>query len=465
MLLAITTTHRPATDLGYLVHKNPARCQSFEMSFGKAYVFYPEATEEKCTVALLLDVDPIDMVRGKQGSRGGGMLDQYVNDRPYAASSFLSVAMGRAFSSAFQGKCNERPGLAEQALPFVARLAALPARGNARALHSLFEPLGYTVRTERHALDGHFPEWGESPYHTVELEKQTTLRDLLMHLYVLIPVLDNHKHYYIEEAEIDKLLQKGAGWLNSHPERAFITRRYLKFQPSLAREALARLMQDDAPVQESGVAAESDDAPAPEQEQSLNDARLGSVLAALRASGAQRVLDVGCGEGRLLTLLLKDGQFSEIVGMDVSVRALELAKQRLHLERFPERERARLTLLHGSLVYRDRRLEGYDAAAAVEVIEHLDAGRLDSFERVLFACAQPKTVVVTTPNREYNVRWENVGAEGLRHGDHRFEWTRAEFQAWAGGVAERHGYRVRFVGIGPEDSEVGAPTQMGVFTR
>ena len=178
---------------------------------------------------------------------------------------------------------------------------------------------------------------------------------------------------------------------------------------------------------------------------SLNEQRIGAVLAALRASGAKRVLDLGCGEGKLLRELLKDKQFEEIVGMDVSIRTLETARDRLKLDRLPERQAARIKLIHGSLIYRDRRLEGFDAAAVVEVVEHLDPPRLSAFERVLFEFARPGTVVLTTPNREYNVTWENVGAEKLRHPDHRFEWTRHEFRDWAEGVAGRYGYAVRFL--------------------
>jgi 3' terminal RNA ribose 2'-O-methyltransferase Hen1 len=187
------------------------------------------------------------------------------------------------------------------------------------------------------------------------------------------------------------------------------------------------------------------------------------VLAALKASGASRVLDLGCGEGRLLQALLKEMQFTEIVGMDVSHRALEIAHDRLHYDHMPSVQKARLRLLHGSLIYRDARLAGFDAAAVVEVIEHLDPPRLAAFERVLFECAKPKTVVITTPNREYNVQWETLPAGKFRHRDHRFEWTRAEFQAWANRVTERSGYKVRFLPVGPEDAAVGAPTQMAIF--
>jgi 3' terminal RNA ribose 2'-O-methyltransferase Hen1 len=333
-------------------------------------------------------------------------------------------------------------------------------------LRAVFEPLGYVVECERHPLDERFPEWGEGPYYSVTIAKMTTLSDLLTHLYVLVPVFDNQKHYFVGDDEMEKLLSKGGGWLAGHPEKEEITRRYLKFQPSLFRQALARLV-----VEEQSLEVERDDRPPDQAEDvlekplSLNEQRLGAVMAALRASGAKRVLDLGCGEGKLLREMLKDKQFEEVVGMDVSIRSLETARDRLKLDRMPEKQAARIKLIHGSLIYRDRRLEGFDAAAVVEVVEHLDPPRLSAFERVIFEFARPGTVVLTTPNREYNVMWENVGAERLRHPDHRFEWTRQEFRSWAEEVAGRHGYAVRFLSIGAEDSALGSPTQMGVFDR
>ena len=226
------------------------------------------------------------------------------------------------------------------------------------------------------------------------------------------------------------------------------------------REALARLIdveqvtdQPDGPQQEESL----------EQPLSLNDQRHGTVFATLRSSGARRVIDLGCGEGKLLRELLHDKQFDEIVGMDVSIRSLEIAQKRLKLDQLPERQAKRIKLIHGSLIYRDRRLGGFDAAAVVEVIEHLDPPRLAAFERVLFEFARPQMVVLTTPNQEYNVMWESLPAGHFRHADHRFEWTRQEFQDWANQVAGRYGYSVRFLPVGPEDETVGSPTQMGVF--
>jgi 3' terminal RNA ribose 2'-O-methyltransferase Hen1 len=466
MLLTLTTTHNPATDLGYLLRKNPMRPQSFSLSFGKAHVFYPEATPERCTVALLVEVDPVGLVRNRRGPSGeGGALEQYVNDRPYAASSFLSVAIAEVFGSALSGKSKERPELADTPLPLRVTFSALPCRGGEEFLRKLFEPLGYVVSARRLPLDEKFPDWGESAYHRVELEACLPLQKLLSHLYVLVPVLDNDKHYWVGDDEVEKLLRHGEGWLASHPEREVITRRYLKHLRSLVDDALAQITDESEPNPDILAEVRAQEEEAIESSISLNEQRLGSVLAALKASGATRILDLGCGEGRLLQALLKEKQFAEIVGMDVSHRALKIAHDRLHYDRLPPVQKERLRLLHGSLIYRDQRLAGFDAAAVVEVIEHLDAPRLAAFERVLFECARPKNIVITTPNREYNVKWETLPAGKFRHRDHRFEWTRAEFQDWANRVAARFGYNVYFLPVGPEDSVVGSPTQMSIFER
>jgi 3' terminal RNA ribose 2'-O-methyltransferase Hen1 len=466
MLLTITTTEQPATDLGYLLRKNPARVQSFAQNFGTAHVFYPEATAERCTVALLLEVDPVGLVRNRRGPAGERFaLEQYVNDRPYVASSFLSVAIADVFGSAMTGKCKERPELAEKPIPLQAKLAVLPCRGGEKVLRSLFEPLGYRVQAQGYPLDSKFPDWGESSYYTVCLEGTVRLSELLTHLYVLIPVLDNDKHYWVGDDEVEKLLKRGEGWLATHPQRDLITARYLKYRRNLINDALERLVGEEEPAADEAQQAHAQEEAAVEQKISLNEQRLGTVLAALKSSGAKRVIDLGCGEGKLLQVLLKEREFEQIVGLDVSFRALEIAKDRLNLERLPEMKRQRIQLLHGSLIYRDKRLEGFDAAAVVEVIEHLDPPRLAAFERVLFEFARPGAVVLTTPNSEYNVKWESLPAGKLRHKDHRFEWTRGQFQQWAARIAQRFDYKVRFLPVGPEDAALGSPTQMGIFER
>jgi 3' terminal RNA ribose 2'-O-methyltransferase Hen1 len=466
VLLSITAKFQPACDLGHLLRKHPAGVHSVALNFGQAHVFYPEATNERCTAALLLDIDPVGLVRNRRGPSGEGRaLEQYVNDRPYVASSFLSVAIAEVFGSALSGKSKDRPELVDRPLPLEVRISVLPCRGGEGFLRRLFEPLGYAVSATAHRLDPKFEEWGESPYYTVILVGTLPLRQLLSHLYVLMPVLDNNKHYWVGDDEVEKLLRRGEGWLPSHPERDLIATRYLKYRRDLIQDALGRLVGEEDPDPDGAQEAHAQEEAAMEEPISLNEQRLGAVVAALKRCGAKRVIDLGCGEGRLLQALLKERQFDQIVGMDVSHRALEIARSRLNLDRLPPTQKERIRLIQGSLMYRDKRLADFDAASVVEVIEHLDPPRLAAFERVVFECAKPATVVLTTPNAEYNVRWESLPAGRFRHKDHRFEWTRSQFESWANQIAGRFGYGVRFLPVGPEDSSVGAPTQMAVFTR
>ncbi|WP_234325715.1 3' terminal RNA ribose 2'-O-methyltransferase Hen1 [Streptomyces sp. NRRL S-146] len=348
--------------------------------------------------------------------------------------------------------------------------AALPARGGPDLVRKLFEPLGWTVTAEPVPLDGEFPAWGDSRYVRLVLESDTlTLAEALRHLYVLLPVLDDAKHYWVAPDEVDKLLRVGEGWLPGHPEQRLITSRYLSRRWALTRQATERLElvrlaeTDDSEVEEIDNAVEAE-TEAEEKPTPLAVQRREAIVTALRQSGAARVLDLGCGQGQLVQTLLKDPAFTEIVGVDVSMRALTIASRRLKLDRMGERQASRVQLFQGSLAYTDARLKGYDAAVLSEVIEHLDLPRLPALEYAVFGSARPRTVLVTTPNVEYNVRWESLPAGHVRHGDHRFEWTRTEFRAWAEAVAERHGYGVAFEPVGPDDPEVGPPTQMAVFT-
>lgn len=434
-----------------------------ELGFGVAHVYYPEASDERCTAVLLLDVDPVGLVRRPRGAEDFA-LSQYTNDRPYVASSLLAVAIGRVLGAALGGRSRERPELAATAIPLEARLPAVAVRGGERLLRALFEPLGYAVEARRLPLDAGFPEWGHSPYFSVVLRGTLRLCELLRHLTVLVPVLDDDKHYWVGDDEIDKLLARGEGWLSQHPERDAITERYLKHQRALTHEALRRL-SDDEPTPDDDPERQQAQEDRLEQPLTLDEERRRVVQEVLHRVGARYVIDLGCGEGKLLRALVRDRAFERVVGMDVSMQALERAKARLRLDEMSERQRARVELLQGSLTYRDARLEGFDAACAVEVIEHVDRERLPALEQVLFEHARPLCVIVTTPNAEYNVRFPNLPAGGMRHRDHRFEWTREQFEAWTRRVAERHGYAVAIEPVGPVDPEVGAPTQMGVFTR
>ena len=466
MLLTISTTHEPATDLGYLVHKNPSRFQTFKLPYGRADVFYPEAGPDRCTVALLLDIDPIGLVRRRAGApRVGPPLEQYVNDRPYVASSHLSVAIASVFGSALAGNSRERPELAERSIPLEARIEVVPCRQGPDMIRDLFEPLGYAVETRGHRLDPRFPEWGESRYFSVLLKSESRLRDLLAHLYVLLPVLDDNKHYWIGDDEVAKLLRFGEGWLNSHPQRDLISRRYLKHNRNLVDQALSQLLDSGQDGPEVAAARHEREEERLEAPLRLGEQRSRAVLAELDSLGASRVLDLGCGEGRLISELLRQPGIRSVTGLDVSHRALEAASRRLRLDTLHARQRERITLLHGSLMYRDARLSGYDAAVAMEVIEHIDASRLDDFEEAVFGAARPGSMLITTPNAEYNALFAGLQPGELRNRDHRFEWTREQFGEWSRQVAGRRKYDVRFHGIGPENDIHGTPTQMAVFTR
>ena len=468
MLLTITCDTAEAADLGYLLHKNPANVYEADLWFGRIRVFYPRVEARSCTVALLMEVDPVGLVRG--GNRRTNGLDQYVNDRPYVASSLLSVALVEAFGNALNGRSRERPARVSEKMRVTVCLAALNGASD-ELVTRLFTPLGYAVEIEREALDLRFPEWGASPISTLTLRGEQTVQDVLTHLYVLMPVLDNAKHYYVGADEIAKLLQKGAAWLPAHPEKELITRRYLNYRHAMVRQAMNQINLLEVAQEESTETQDETDTRQEAQEQAaeaplhLNDARMQAAVEAVRSlqPPAKRVLDLGCGEGRLLRRLQSERYLTDIVGVDVSVHTLERAASRLRLDTLPEREKARLRLMHGSLVYRDDRFLGFDAALLIEVIEHLDPPRLIALEQVVFRHARPRRIIVTTPNQEYNRTWPTLPAGHFRHRDHRFEWTRAEFQTWAQTVAEREGYHVAFAGIGPEDDVLGCPTQRALF--
>lgn len=467
MLLTISTTHRPATDLGFLLHKNPTRAHAKDLSFGRAHLLFPEAADDRCTAALVVEVDPVALVRSRRRGPGAGhsaSLRQYVNDRPYAASSFLSVAIGQHLGSALAGRSRERPDLAATPIPLEARLPVVPARGGTALVRRLFEPLGYEVEARAVPLDATFPEWGDSRYLDVVLRADVRLQALLEHLVVLLPVLDDDKHYWVGNDEVDKLLRRAGDWLSGHPERDLVTRRYLRHDRDLTSDALDRLVAADGDEPDD-AARDGDDEKQAEPPLRLAERRLAAVVQQVQAAGARRVVDLGCGEGALVARLLQDTDVDHVLGLDVSHRALRKAARRLHLDTMTPRQRERVDLAQGSLTYRDRRLAGADAACVVEVVEHLDAGRLEAFERVLFAHAHPRVVVVTTPNVEYNARFPALASGHLRHADHRFEWTRAEFAGWAEATASAHGYTVAFRPVGDVDPDVGPPTQMAVFSR
>jgi SAM-dependent methyltransferase len=528
VLLTITSTAPGARDLGYLLHKHPDRAQHFDLPVGRAHVFYPEANDYRCTAALLLETDPVGLVRNRRFGSDNFTPSQYVNDRPWAASSMLAVALARVFSSALKGRCEARPELPATALPLVIHIPAVPAADFA-TFEELFGPVGWAVTARTAPLDPAFPQWGDAPYADLTLRGTTRLSDALRQLYVLLPVLDGAKHYWVGDEEVDKLLRSGEGWLAAHPLREQIANRYLAHQRTLVADATQRLAAlDDAapgpgirnddnpgdsdaehagaerlgvtdfggtgsfgigvlgvpdaetlgaggspvsgspasgPEADGAEADGADDASSSLHRPSLAAERRSAVIDALHAAHATRVVDLGCGEGALLRDLLADSAFTEILGADVSSRELTRAARRLGLERLSDSVRLRIALIQSSVTYVDARLQGFDAVVLVEVVEHLDPDRLPALERSVFGAARPATVIVTTPNADYNPRYPGLAAGAMRHPDHRFEWTRAEFAAWADRVGGEFGYSAAISPIGSVDPGRGAPTQLVVFSR
>ncbi|RZA27031.1 MAG: 3' terminal RNA ribose 2'-O-methyltransferase Hen1 [Proteobacteria bacterium] len=456
MFLSISTQHHPASDLGFLFHKHPDRVHKLDLPFGKATVYFSELSAERSTAILQVEVDSIGLVRG-WGGGGNSHEDLYVNDRPYVSSSLFSLALSKAYRSAMNGVSKERPELALSSLPFDVYIPTLSSPLGKEAIVEVFEPLGYELVIEETPLDAKFVEWGEGRFYQVTLRNTLPLSMLLKHLYILLPVLDGSKHYWVHQDEITKLIEKGKGWLSEHPSRHKIIKRYLKNQKDLAREAALKLA--DSSSESSPTIMPVDKPP------SLNDLRMRSVVETLKASNCSRVIDMGCGPGVLIKELLKDRQFTDILGVDVSPHALKRAKVRLGYDDLSENQKKRLSLMQGSLVYNDKRFHGYDAIALVEVIEHIEPERLSTVERVLFEFSRPLTIIITTPNKDFNLSIKALGADRMRHRDHRFEWSAQEFQQWALGIAKQYGYSVRFQDIGRETIDSIAPTQMGVFTR
>lgn len=468
MLVTLSTRGEAAADLSHLLHKHPGRAQSFDLSVGTAHVFYPADTDEVCTAALLLEIDAVALARSKRYGADAQALSRYVNDRPYVSTSMLALAIGQVFRSAMAGKSESRPERAAAPIDLDVALTSVPSEPDEHGVGlatRLFAPLGWAVEETRRPLDDTRPEWGDATTVGLRLRGSVRLSDALRQLTVLLPVLDDAKHYWVGDDEVGKLLRRGEGWLAEHPLRDLITTRSLAHQRSLVEDATSRLLGLDETsdaTANSTTASPTETGPA---ETPLYRRRAEAVLTALADTGARTVADVGCGEGALLRHLMADRTFTTVIGTDVAPRELERAERRLHLDEASDDQRARVRLLQSSVTYSDDRIAGLDAFVLMEVVEHVDPERLPALETSVFAAARPAAVVVTTPNAEHNVRFERLAAGRFRHPDHRFEWTRDEFRAWATAVGDRHGYTTEFRPIGDDDPEVGPPTQLALFRR
>jgi 3' terminal RNA ribose 2'-O-methyltransferase Hen1 len=464
VFLSIATTRQGAKDLGFLLYKHPDRVFRSDASRNakmSAVGFYPEATDERCEFCLVVEVDPVERVRG--ASWGAGIA-QYVEPLPFLASSYMAQALSLCLRSAMNGVVTSKDPAEEERLKVAAaekwplEITVSPLRTSPALISRMFEPLGWDVALHSIALDipGMMSGDRGTDLHTLTLRGEVTLQDALTHLYVLLPALDPARHYFYGESEVQKLLDKSQNWLEQHPARELIVGRYLSKSRELRETALQQFetADDDETVAEGDV---------PDEPVSAHDERHQRIVEIVRGAGDVSVVDLGCGEGKLLERLSKLPGKLEITGVEPAMRDLDKAHRAL--SRNPGKQMdPRIKLKHGSILYADDQLKGFDIAILSEVIEHIDPERLDHAERCVFGFMQPRKVVVTTPNASFN---EMFGLEEgrFRHRDHRFEWTETEVTAWCGRIGRDYGYSYELGGAGGYEPAFGHLSHFIVFEK
>ena len=446
MLLTIACNGPDATDLSWLLHKRPDRFQKFDLGYGNAFIFFPEYARDRCTACLLLEIrsDSLnELCKAKDGEF------QYVNSRQYLSSSLLSAAIGRAFSSALKGVCQDKPSLVDKSYDIEIRISSFSCRINPDFIERILAPLGYGIEWEELQKEEDYLDGGFS-YGDLHLRIHATLQNVLSHLYILFPVFDRQTHVWLGETQLQKFIRHSQKWLGEHPEKRLIINEY--FGP--AADLRYRMLEL------FGALRNQDDNP---QYASLNYARQSAIDGVLAASGAKSVIDLGCGNASLLSYLHEKDTYEKLAGMDVSAKNIESARKKLGSSFL--HTRATPDLFIGSLTYSDKRIFGYDAAILSEVIEHFETERMDSIMRIILSEARPKLFVMTTPNKTYNHEFPFLEPGAFRHPDHRHEFDKNEFSEFCERYASMFDYDFEMSHIGEELSEVGAPTLMGIFKK
>lgn len=461
MLLSITCEHEHSQELSWLFHKNPDKIQSFNIIAGKAFVFYPEYSDKKVKICLALDIDTVTLVRKLKLPLDSHLLQHYVNDRPYVVSSFMSTAISNVFSSALNGNCKDKPELIDVIFPFEVEISVLKVIGGESLIKKFFEPLGYEVETESFNLDEKFENWGKSRYYKVKLKNNLTLKDLLSHLYVLIPTFDMEKHFYIGNIEAENFLKKGESWLKTHPEKETIIKRYFRKLGKYSNYILSKLNEN----QEDEEKELEIDIEVKKKKESLQTIRINTIFDKLCELGTKTVADVGCGEGKLLRLLKNKPQFQKICGTDVVYKNLIIAKDKLDLDEVATHNLEKINIFQSSILYKDDRLKEYETICLIEVIEHIEEDRIVFLEKIVFGYLNTKNVLISTPNSEYNNVYMPENSDSFRHEDHRFEWNREEFKNWVEKICNNFNYNADFFGIGDYNEQFGYPTQAVILKR
>ncbi|WP_310831561.1 3' terminal RNA ribose 2'-O-methyltransferase Hen1 [Paenibacillus pedocola] len=474
MHLIIRATGTGAGMLSHLLAKNPNNLYDRTEKEARVRIVFTVSSEEETEAVIYVTPDPIELVKGDSSAHND--ITQYINDREFVTSSLFCSYIRPALGTALNGKPKEAymPWVGK---PLKLELTFGPVASNLpdRTLEELFTALGYEVQLERGDAEYSFALKTRSSARYIKLAGEQTLQTALQQLFVLIPALDDYKHYYISDDEVDKIRRYGAGWLEEHPQRSLILKRTLRFAGAIKQyEAMAA--KEKRSTAENSV--DSEDVPAAvtvsgesavtemqeEPKIRLNDLRYAAIAAAVEELYAKAtIVDFGSGEGKLSAKLSSVPGVREIKAVEPSA-----ASQLRAMDRFAKlADKPGIIVpdpVTGSLFYFDESLRGKDVMILCEVIEHIDEYRLARVMENIFAEYAPKTLIVTTPNKDYNAVYE-MEQEELRHGDHRFEWGRKAFSVWCARWTETFDYTAELTGIGEGSVEFGYPTQMAIFTK
>ena len=445
MQLTIRATGENVKVISYLLAKNPNNVYERNHKGHLVRLFYSECSETELDVTIFVTPDSLEL---KQNGSYTYDITHYINDREFAVSSIFCSFIRPALGTALNGQPKEEyKEWVNHCFPFEFQFGPVSSTLSNEEIRALFEPLGYETTISRAETNYSFHLKQKSTARFISLKGSTTLQHGLRQLFVLIPVLDNYKHYYIDEKEIEKIERYGEGWLENHPLKSFILRQALRFKEVYS---IVQKTEESEESKEKTVKIR------------LNDLRYEKIIEMVKGiEPRRRIVDFGSGEGKLsLRLGFVDG-VQEVLAVEPSetaaLQAIERFEKVRHQEGF-----VMPTPLWGSLFYYDERLKNKDIMILCEVIEHIDAYRLPKMMDTILNEYQPKVLIITTPNQEYNAVY-NLG-EQIRHHDHRFEWTREEFQTWC--VDRNNGnYELAFIGIGEMHEQYGCPTQMCVFSR
>ncbi|MGE6488602.1 3' terminal RNA ribose 2'-O-methyltransferase Hen1 [Paenisporosarcina sp. NPDC076898] len=445
MQLSIQASGDNVQAISYLLSKNPNNLYERNHKGHLVRLFYSKFTETELEVTIFVTPDPIELVKNNSNSYD---ITHYINDREFAVSSIFCSFIRSALGTALNGQPKEEHLMwVNHPFSFNFEFGPVVSSLSDEKLMNLFEPIGYEVTINRPEIEYSFPIKTKSSARYLSIKGMKTLQEGLRHLFVLIPVIDNYKHYFIDEKEIEKLERYGEGWLDQHPLRDLIYRQALRFKEIYS--LVENSSKDEKKVE-------------PVKKVRLNELRYEKIVNTVSQMKPRSVIDFGSGEGKLSVQLGFVEGITEILAVEpseaASLKALERFNKVKNKEKFVIPE-----LLWGSLFYYDERLKDKDVIILCEVIEHIDETRLPKAMDTLLDDYQPPALIITTPNREYNELYDME--EHLRHNDHRFEWTRAEFRQWCTERNHSNDYELQFDGIGEEHASHGFPTQMCIFKR